>query len=69
MRSGDDLKKLENLSSCREVHMYGYDDMSWDYYLLVESRKIELKLSASDANVNILHARAGGGIFKHVRCT
>ena len=22
MRSGDDLKKLENLSSCREVHMY-----------------------------------------------
>ena len=23
LRSGDDLKKLENLSSCREVHMYG----------------------------------------------
>ena len=44
----------------------------------LEGQKIELELSASDANVSIhsrdsrqpliANALAGGGVFKHVRC-
>ena len=34
LRSGDDLKKLENLSSCREVHMYG---LSTNFMTLIPS--------------------------------
>ena len=62
LRSGDDLKKLENLSSCREVHMY-------DIIPCIQICATKPVLSLWNFLSDIIYSKSVVFFLKHVQCS